>query len=307
MKNIILIDASSLIYKAYFAIPNTLTNASGEAINAVYGFMSMIIRLIQKEKPDMLAIAFDKKGPTFRHKAYVEYKTNRAKTPEELHAQIPLIKEILHEINVPCFEMAGYEADDVLGSMAKQISKERSDYYVKIVSGDKDILQLVDDRILVLLSKVGISNLRPYTNLEVRNEFSLTPKQIIDFKALAGDKSDNIPGLSGVGKITAVKLLTEFNNVNNIFDNLDKLPEKLKNKFIAEEEVVRISYTLAEIVTDMELDYNTEDFYVSKFDFNKLKNIGDRLNFESLIKRIDLLIKHYQSEKDTNLNQMDLF
>ena len=232
----IVIDGNSLANRAFYAIP-LLSNSKGVITNAAYGFTNMLMRIFSDEKPDYLAVAFDKGRVVFRHEDYADYKAQRKGMPDELRPQMNLIKDILKAMNVAIFEMEGYEADDLIGTMVKWAEKENLE--TLIVTGDRDALQLVSKDTKVLLTRKGISELEIFDTEAIQEKYGLTPEQIIDLKGLMGDQSDNIPGVPGVGEKTALKLLHQYGSMENIMDNLDdfqgkKLGERLKeNKELA--------------------------------------------------------------------------
>ncbi|MFI3229722.1 MAG: 5'-3' exonuclease H3TH domain-containing protein, partial [Bacillota bacterium] len=231
MAKILLLDSNSLINRAFYAIP-TMTTKDGVFTNAVFGYINMLSKLISTHKPTHIGAVFDVKAPTFRHKMYDEYKGTRKPMPEELRPQLPLLKTVLESMNIKVLELAGYEADDIIGTMSKRFSEE-----TLIVSGDKDVLQLVDDTTVILHTKRGVTDIKLYNN-EALIEEDLTPQKIIEYKALAGDSSDNIPGCKGVGAKTAMKLLGDFGNVDGIYENIDSQKGALKDKLIANKEAV---------------------------------------------------------------------
>src|SRR3989344_6729548 len=216
LKKLILIDDNALVHRAFHALP-PLTAPDGLVVNAVYGFTSVLIKAIKDMKPDYMAAAFDLPGPTFRHEEYEEYKAHRQKAPDELYAQIPLIKDMLRAFGVEIFEQAGFEADDLIGSVAEE-AKKIKDLQTVILTGDLDTLQLVDnEKVLVLTLRKGVTDTFLYGEKEVKERFGLEPYQVADFKGLKGDPSDNIPGVPGVGDKTATALLQEYETIENLY------------------------------------------------------------------------------------------
>ncbi|MCP2605177.1 DNA polymerase I, partial [Candidatus Aminicenantes bacterium AH-873-B07] len=214
-KKIFLVDGNSLVYRAYFALPR-LTTRKGFPTNAVYGFINMLRKLIKNENPEYFVVAFDVKGPTLRHKLFKEYKAQRPPMPNELQMQIPYIKEILKALNIPIFEEQNYEADDILGSLAKKASNQN--FISILVTGDKDFFQLVNDKIIVY----NPVKEKYFDRKEIETSFGVKPEQVIEVLALQGDQSDNIPGIPGIGEKTARMLINEFGSVDNLIKNLDK-------------------------------------------------------------------------------------
>ena len=208
MEKVLILDSNSLMNRAFYALPPTLTNNEGVHTNAIYGFTNMLLKMKEDINPDYIVAAFDKKAPTFRHEAYGDYKAGRKKMPEELREQFPLVKEMLNLLGINIYELDGFEADDIIGTAAKEASKNGMEVY--IVTGDKDALQLADDNINVIITKKGVSETAEYNKEAFIKEFEVTPTQFIDVKGLMGDKSDNIPGVPGVGEKTAFKLIKEY-------------------------------------------------------------------------------------------------
>ena len=230
-KRLIIIDSNSIIHRAFHALP-LLTTKNGELVNAVYGFLLVFFKAIREFQPDYIAACFDFPGPTFRHKKYKEYKAKRPPTPKELYQQIPKIKEILEAFNIPIFEKEGFEADDIIGTLAAFSTKKviASPIEIIILSGDTDILQLVNPQTKVYVLKRGVKDIVLFDENLVKEKFQgLNPKQILDFKALRGDPSDNIPGVTGIGEKTAIKLLLEFGSLENLYKEIKEDSEKAKN------------------------------------------------------------------------------
>ena len=280
---IILIDGNSLAYRAFYALPDTMRNAAGLTTNAIFGFTNMLLKLLD-DQPEFVAISFDRPEPTFRHKEYKEYKATREKAPPTLHEQIPYIKKVAAAFNIPIYELAGFEADDVIGTLAKEAEKQGHD--VVIVSGDLDGLQLVNDHIKVLTTRKGITDTVLYGPPEVEERYGLRPDQLIDFKALKGDASDNIPGVPKIGEKTAGDLLREFKTLEGIYEHLDEikkpaLHETLKNN----RPLADLSRRLGTIVTDVPLEI---DFSLAKrgeIDWPKILPLFEELEFNNLVKK----------------------
>ena len=212
MKKLILIDGNAIVHRSFHALP-PLTNRKGEMTNAVYGFSSVLIKVINELKPDYMVATFDLAAPTFRHIEYDQYKAKRVKAPDELYAQIPKTKDVLTAFGVPILEKEGFEADDIIGTVAKKYANKEID--ILIITGDLDTLQLIDDNIRVYTMKKGLNDTIIYGEKEVEERYGLKVSQMIDYKALRGDSSDNIPGVKGIGEITATSLLKEFETLEN--------------------------------------------------------------------------------------------
>ncbi len=282
-KKIYLLDGHSLAHRAFYALP-LLTNSDNEYTNAVFGFSRMLFKLLDDEDPDLIAVAFDKKAPTFRHQEYEEYKSTRKKMPEELQPQIDLVKQVVKALNIPVFEIEGYEADDIIGTLAKKA--EKKGMKANIVSGDRDTLQLVSDDINVLYTKKGITDMVKYDLDQVKEEYELEPQQLIDMKGLMGDSSDNIPGVPGIGKVTAKKLLKEFKTMENVLDNIDQISGKKRKENLREySEQAKMSKKLGKIVVDVPIEIDLDQCYYEKPDIDKIVNLFERLEFGSLVDR----------------------
>jgi len=271
-----LIDGSSYIYRAYFAIRH-LSNSRGFATNAVYGFVNMLLKVVREERPDHLAVIFDARGPTFRKEIYPEYKANRLKMPEDLVPQIPVIKAVVRAFNMPAIEEEGFEADDIIATLAKKYAAEGVD--VTIVTGDKDLMQVVSERIRLLdTMKDKFSGLQ-----EVAERFGGGPEKVVEVQALAGDASDNVPGVPGIGEKTAVKLIGEFGTVENVLANLDRIKGKLQEKLRDFGHQALLSKKLVTLVDDMDLDLDFEGFALSEPDRTALTAIFKEMEFHRLI------------------------
>lgn len=282
MENMLLIDGNSLINRAFYALP-PLTNAKGEPTQAVYGFTTMLIKAIEDYKPKYIAVAFDLKAPTFRHLKYDGYKATRKGMPEELAVQLPILKELLKLMNISIVEKQGFEADDIIGTLAADDS-----VMTYIVTGDRDSLQLIDDTTRVVLTKRGITDTVVLDEAKLMEDFSLTPRQVIDYKSLAGDSSDNIPGVPGVGDKTALNLISRYSSLDGVYSHIDEIGGKLGERLRDGEQSALLSYELATIKTDVPLEEKTSDFI---FDFPfaaPVRTFFADNGFKSLLKRDDI-------------------
>lgn len=288
---IIIIDGNAIVHRAYHALP-PLTTQDGRMVNAVYGFTSMLLRVWHDLHPTHIAVTFDVAGGTFRHTKYDQYKATRVKADQELYDQIPLAHELVRAFNIPIYEKKGYEADDVIGTIAKQIEKNAQ---VIIVTGDKDSIQLVDKNISVYTLRKGMSDTITYDPDKVKEVFGFEPKQMIDFKALAGDSSDNIPGVKGIGEKTANDLIAKFGSVEELYkqitENKDAVAKIVKpaalQKLIDDEKGARMSYELATIDIHVpDLNFKLSDCTIKDFDREKVVKIFQEFEFTSLLKRI---------------------
>ena len=266
MKKILLIDGSSLIFRAFYAIRN-LTTKDGVFVNGVYGFLNMYYKALELINPTHIFVAFDKGSKTFRHNEFVDYKGTRDNAPNEITYQFGILKDLLSSMNVNYLELDEYEADDIIGTIAKLAQKEG--FEVDIFTGDRDYLQLVDDNILVYLTKKGISEIKLMNTESILEEYDLSPKQLIDVKALQGDSSDNIPGVKGVGEKTALKLIQEYGNLENLYENIDNLKGKLKENLVNEKDKAYLSRYLGEIFLRVPIERNIEDFKIKDVNYNE--------------------------------------
>lgn len=316
-ERIIVIDGNSLIYRAFFALP-PLTTKEGIVTNGIYGFFSMYYKILDEYNPKYLAVVFDKKGSTFRHKEYEEYKAGRAKMPDELSIQFPIVKDILSALEVESLEIQNYEADDIAGTIAKMASLENKE--VLLVSGDRDYLQLVDENTNVLFTKKGISEIVRYDIDKIYEEYEMTPNQLIDLKALMGDKSDNIPGVPGIGPKTGIKLIKEYGRIENIYLKLGEMKKSsVKTKLEENKQQAFMSKMLATIVTNVPLKNEIDDFKLEYVDPKKTldlykkyelksfyeKLIGNLDNEDEIVEKIDFEIKNKKSELEEVLSNVE--
>ncbi|MBE5737043.1 MAG: DNA polymerase I [Clostridiales bacterium] len=299
MEKLVLIDGNSLINRAFYAMP-ILSTKDGVYTNAIYGFINMFFKMLSDEKPTFIAVAFDLKAPTFRHKMYSEYKGTRKPMPEELRPQIPLLKEVLSLMGIKTIEQEGIEADDIIGTIAKA-----TDVKTIIITGDKDSFQLVDDQTEVHFTKRGLTDVEIYNLDNFYEKTSLNPSQIIDLKALMGDTSDNIPGVSGIGEKTAKTLLETYKTVDNLYLHTDELKGKLQEKIISGKESAFLSKTLATINTECDIDVNLDSMRFSTPFSHQVKQKFIELEFKSLTKKDDLFLDNSitQSQETETQNQ----
>ncbi len=286
MKRLVLVDGNALLHRAYHAVP-PFTTSKGELVNAVYGFSSMILKVISELHPEYLAIAWDEKGPTFRHQAYTQYKATRAVTDEGLLSQYKRVHEIVKAFNIPEFKVAGYEADDLIGTLAKQTEIE-TNLETVIVTGDRDIMQLIDQKIKVFMPKKTMADVGLYGLEEFVAKYGFFPKQLTDYKGLAGDASDNIPGVPGIGDVTATKLIHQFGTVEDIYkpENLKTLPERTQTLLSEGAESAVMSKKLATLNLEAPIKLNLKECIVHDFDREKIVNLFEELEFKSLIARV---------------------
>ncbi len=280
-----LIDGNSIAYRAFFAMP-PLTNSAGLHTNAVFGFTTMLLKLLDEHKPTHVLVAFDAGKVTFRHEGYSEYKGGRQKTPPELSEQFPVLKELISSFGIAQYELNGYEADDIIGTLTKKADEQGVPAIV--VTGDKDMLQLASEGVTVAVTRKGVSEVELYTPETIGEKYGLKPVQIIDLKGLMGDASDNIPGVPGVGEKTALKLLHEHGTVEQVLDNLDKLKGKLKENIENHREDAVMSKKLATIFRDVPLERTEDDIRYAGYDPAALGEAFRKLEFKSLLERLEL-------------------
>ena len=282
-----LIDGHALAYRAFFALMasgSRFQTRSGEPTAGAYGFTNILFRILEQEKPKYLAVSFDT-GKTFRNDVFPEYKATRAKMPEDLIPQIERIRQIVDAFNIPRLEKEGYEADDVIGTIAKQAVEKGLG--VKIVTGDRDLLQLVDERIIVNLSGSKLADAKDYTLKEVKTLLGVRPDQVVDYKALVGDKSDNIPGVHGIGEKTAVMLLEKNPSLDEIYAHLEDYPERVRNLLTTSKQDALMSYNLAKIHTDLDVELDLEQARLGNFNYLLITDLFKELEFRTLLSRLD--------------------
>ena len=284
MEKLVLIDGNSLINRAFYAMPSLITK-DGVPTNAVYGFMNMFIKMLDSVKPTFVGVAFDLKAPTFRHQMYDGYKATRKPMPEDLRPQIPLLKEVLTDMGIAIFEKPGMEADDIIGTLAKHTSVQ-----TYIYTGDRDSFQLVDNETTVCFTKRGITDIDLLTIDNFTEKTGITPLQVIELKSLMGDSSDNIPGVPGIGEKTALSLIQTYGTLDGVYENLDDLKGKMKEKLEAGKDLAYLSKTLATINVDCGVDTDVEKMRFSYPFSAKLKQRFIDLEFKSLYKRDDLFV-----------------
>ena len=287
MKKVLLIDGNNILFRSYYATAyngNTMKNSKGFPTNALYGLVNMLNKIIHEENPEYVMIAFDK-GKTFRHEKYSDYKGGRMATPDELKIQFPISRELVDAMGFKYYEIDNYEADDIIGTFAKKVD-ESKDYCATIISSDKDLLQLITDKVEVKLLKVH--DYIRMTKEEFEKTYGIEPPRMVDLKALMGDSSDNIPGVAGVGEKTALKLLQEYKTLGNLYNNVDSVKGKLKDKLIDSKDDAFMSYDLATIYKDVDIDTDFNNIKYTGIDTLKFINILNELEFYSLIKKLDI-------------------
>lgn len=305
---IYLLDGHALAYRAYYALTRgsstAFTTHGGEPTAGVFGFTSILLRLLEQDHPDYLAVTFDT-GKTFRDNLFPDYKGTRAKMPDDLRPQMERIRQIVDSFNIPRLEMEGYEADDVLGSLSKRLATEG--FGVKIITGDRDLLQLVDDRILVNLPGKTLADAKDFFPKDVIELFGVSPGQVVDFKALVGDKSDNIPGVMGIGEKTAASLLQTYGSLERIYSHLDDISENTRKKLEANKENAYLSQKLATIVTDLKINIDLDMAKTEHFEPARVEALFRELEFRSLMGRLTALYSAYGKAGSKKQEQLYLF
>ena len=305
-EKILLIDGHSILNRAFYGLPD-LTNSEGKHTGAVYGFLNILFRILEEEKPDYLTVAFDLHEPTFRHKMYEAYKGTRKPMPSELREQVPLIREVLTSMGVKTVSMAGYEADDLLGTLAFRSEKQGMD--VTILSGDRDLLQLATDKIMIRLPKTsrGKTTIENFHAEQVLEKYQVTPPQIIELKALMGDSADNIPGIPGVGEKTATKLIVQYGSIENAHEHLEEVkPNKAKESLREHYDLAVLSKTLATINTDSPLEFAYEEARLQDLYTPEAYELCKRLDFKNLLSRFDVASVSQQTMTDDFFTCEDL-
>ncbi|MFR2314972.1 DNA polymerase I [Terrisporobacter sp.] len=306
-KRLIIIDGNSIINRAFYALPD-MTNSDGLHTNAVYGFTRMLFKIIDDYKPTHISVAFDMKAPTFRHKEFSEYKAGRKKMPNELGQQLQPLKELLDTFNIHRMEMAGFEADDLIGTVAKKA--ENDDFKVYIVTGDKDAIQLASNKTTTLITKKGVGEVEEYNYDSVVERYEMTPTQFIDLKGLMGDKSDNIPGVPGIGEKTGIKLIKEFSSIENLIENTNQLKGSVKKKIEENKDQAVFSKKLATIITDVPIEISLDELSYGDYDKNAVIEEFKKFGFNTLIKQVLAMDGGYEEsiveEKiELNINHLE--
>lgn len=295
MNKFIVIDGNSIANRAFYALP-LLTNSSGLHTNAVYGFTTMLLKLLEEEKPTHFLVAFDAGKMTFRHQTFKEYKGKRMKTPPELSEQFPVIRQVLEAFGIRYLEQEGYEADDIIGTLTLQAEKDKIETLV--VTGDKDMLQLASEHVTIALTRKGVSETERFTPQHIYETYGLKPEQIIDLKGLMGDASDNIPGVPGIGEKTGLKLLHQYGSVEEVLARSDELKGKMKERILAHEQDARMSKQLAKINREMEYRITWNDLTYDGYNPHAVSDLFQRLEFQSLLDKLNIQIETPSEPKE---------
>ena len=296
MSKLVIFDGNAIMHRAYHALPPMKT-PNGEPVNAVYGLVSMLLKVITDLKPTHIAFAFDRPEPTFRKKILEDYQGHRPEMDDELSSQFPKAQDMIKAFGIPVYDKAGYEADDVIGTIAKKVN----DGEVLIVTGDRDMLQLVHGNVKLYMPGRSLSDASAYGKEETIEKMGVPPEQIIDYKALVGDPSDNYKGVPGVGPKTAVGLLEQYKTLDKIYENLDEIKESVRKKLVEFKESAYQSQELARIVTGVQVDFKEEDTEGFNLDSSEAEQVFREFGFRSLAKRAMDLGKSIASEKQMSL------
>lgn len=296
-----IIDGNALIHRAFHAIPPGLTTASGEPTNAVYGFASMLLNLLLKEKPAYIIVTYDKKGKTFRDELYAEYKATRVKAPQELYDQMPKIKEMVNAFKIPQTELEGFEADDLIATIVEKMKSDPS-IHCGIVTGDRDTFQLVSPQVSIITPQKGFREYEIYTPEKVEKEFGITPEQFRDYKALRGDTSDNIPGVRGIGEVTATELLQQYKDIEGIYAHIEDLPNAIRKKMIDGKAMAAMSRELVTLKMDVPIDFDLEKCRTHTFNIPDIQRIFEHYEFRSLSRKLIDLDRAYDEARKGETN-----
>src|SRR2546423_754631 len=281
MAKLMLLDGNWLAYRAFFALPTDMATASGQVTNAVFGFTSMLVNLLKDHRPDAIAVAFDRPERTFRHELVADYKAGRAEAPDILRQQMGLVRQVVETLHIPVIEVVGFEADDVIATLATRANEQGHD--VIIVTGDRDTYQLVDDpHVKVLYNKRGVSDYVLYDETGIKERTGVTPEQYPQYAALRGDPSDNLPGVPGVGEKTAAKLINTYGDIDGVFAIVDKNTPKLRENLKAAEEQVRSNALATPLIRDVPLDVVLDDLHIGQWDPDEVRTLFNFLEFRTL-------------------------
>lgn len=293
MKKFVILDGHALIYRGYYALP-PLHTAKGELVNAVYGFTTILLTILEKMRPDYLAVSFDLKGPTFRDELYADYKAQRPETPDDLIPQVPRIRQVVEAFKIPVFEKEGFEADDVIATLAREAA-EWPDLEVLVVTGDMDLTQLITDQVKVVAPLSGFNDMKVYDAQAVMDKYGVWPNQIVDYKALKGDTSDNLPGVPGIGEKTAAKLLFQYETLEGVYAHLEEITGAVHDKLVAGRESGYRCYELARLVRDVSVTLDLDACKTHDTDAAKVRLLLEELEFKRLIPKFNALQNHWQT------------
>ncbi|MEI8067878.1 MAG: 5'-3' exonuclease H3TH domain-containing protein [Candidatus Shapirobacteria bacterium] len=285
MSKLVIIDGHAIIHRAYHSIPSLSVN--GQPVNALYGFYSMILTAVNTLQPDYLIVCLDSPGPNFRNEEFLGYRAKRKPAEPDLISQLPLLKSTLEQANITNFSMGGFEADDLIATIAIKAAKKKIIKEVVIITGDKDLMQLVNQKISLFVPIRGLSETKIFETDDVKEKLGVLPSQVVDLKALMGDMSDNYPGVAGIGPKVAIDLLSEYENLDNIYKNLDQIKPLVKEKLVNDKENAYLSQKLATLVCNIPLEFKLSSSKWDESSFLDLISLFKTFNFKSLIQRVE--------------------
>ncbi len=300
MKKLVLIDGNAILHRAFHALP-FLTTKRGESINAVYGLISMLLRVITDLNPTHIAVCFDVKAPTFRHKIFKEYQSQRPPTHDDLSSQFEKAKRVVKAFGIPIYEKAGYEADDLIGTLALRATENSKIDEVVIITGDRDLLQLVNDKVKLYMPLLGLSTAKIYGRAETQERMGVVPELIPDYKALVGDPSDNYKGVAGIGPKTAIGLLQKYGSVDGVYKHLKEIPQKTREKLENDKKNAALSYKLATIVRNVPVKLDLESAGKWDVDNKKVLELFKEYGFKTLTERVKKAGLEHDREKQMSL------
>lgn len=296
VKKLILIDGYAILHRAYHALP-PLTNRRGQLVNAIYGFVSILLKLIVDLKPTHIVVAFDREEKTFRREKYEAYQAKRKPIDFGLSQQFAMARDLVKAFNIPSYELARYESDDIIGTISKRVK----DLEIIIVTGDRDLFQLVDNRVQVYMPSKGVTEGKIYKKADVVKKMGVAPSKIVDYKALVGDPADNYPGVSGIGPKTAISLIEKYGSLKGIYEHLKEIPEKVAQKLREGKQYAILSYELAQIITDCRIDFKLEDAQSWDVDSEEVLKLFEEFGFTTLTERVKKVGGQLDEEKQMSL------
>jgi DNA polymerase-1 len=312
MSHLVIIDGHAIAHRAYHSIPPLSLN--GQPVNAIYGFYSMILSSIDQLKPDYLLVCLDSPGPTFRNEEFLGYRAKRPPADRDLISQLPLLSQTLDKTGIPNISMGGFEADDLIGTLTKKAQKKKFINQITIITGDKDLMQLVNKKVSLFVPIRGLSETKTYHPDEVKEKLGVNPSQVIDLKALMGDMSDSYPGVAGIGPKTATDLLEKYQNLDNIYEHLNEIGDSVKERLIKDKDNAYMSQKLATIICNIPLKFKFRSARLNNDKFLGLLSLFDEYNFRSLSARLKRKLNYsteIKSKKPTaqkiDINQTSLF
>lgn len=310
MSHLVIIDGHAIAHRAYHSIPPLTTN--GQPVNAIYGFYSMILNALDTLKPDYLIVCLDYPGPNFRNEEFIGYRAKRKPADVDLKSQLPIIPETLETANIKHYSLGGFEADDLIGSITKKALRKKINgkkiiSQVTIITGDKDLMQLVDDKVSLFVPVQGLSVTKTYGPSEVKEKLGVAPSQVVDFKALMGDMSDNYPGVAGIGPVAAINLLEKYNHLDNIYSHLEEIKPALSEKLTKDKDNAYLSQKLATIVTNIPLKLNLRSAKLKPSTYDSLEKLFVEFSFKSLVSRLRRQHPGKKVKIEVQSNQASLF